>query len=94
MAHIEKCIKDLLTKSGKKPASEHAAVWVPDSEANACMVCQKSQFNLVNRRVSKFKVFFATFFDTLFISASLPKMWICSLWKLFDKKVFIAKPVI
>jgi hypothetical protein len=50
MAHIEKCIKDLLRKSGKKPASEHAAVWVPDSEAPSCMVCKKSQFTLVNRR--------------------------------------------
>ena len=51
MAHIEKCVKDLLVKSGKKAASEHAAVWVPDSEATCCMVCKKSQFNLVNRRV-------------------------------------------
>jgi hypothetical protein len=51
MAHINKCIKDLLEKSGKKPANEHAAVWVPDSEAVVCMVCTKSQFNVLNRRV-------------------------------------------
>ena len=52
MAHINKCIKDLLEKSGKKASSEHAAVWVPDSEAVVCMVCTKSQFNVLNRRVS------------------------------------------
>ncbi|XP_059098625.1 pleckstrin homology domain-containing family F member 2-like isoform X6 [Tigriopus californicus] len=50
MAHIEKCVKDLLNKSGKKPLNEHAAVWVPDSEAPVCMLCKKSQFSLVNRR--------------------------------------------
>jgi len=50
MAHIDKCIRDLLQKSGKTAASEHAAVWVPDSEANTCMVCRKSQFTIVNRR--------------------------------------------
>merc|ERR1719483_892047 len=34
----------------KKAASDHAAVWVPDSEANSCMVCKKSNFNVINRR--------------------------------------------
>lgn len=37
---------------GKKPLGEHAAVWVPDAEANVCMHCNKSQFNVLNRRVS------------------------------------------
>ncbi len=50
MAHIEKCVSDLLSKSGKKAALEHAAVWVPDAEATTCMVCHKTQFTLVNRR--------------------------------------------
>jgi len=50
MVHINKCIKDLLEKGGKKPADEHAAVWVPDSAASACMTCQKSQFSMINRR--------------------------------------------
>jgi len=50
MAHINKCIQDLLRKSGKKAVDEHAAVWVPDSEANTCMHCKKVQFTLVNRR--------------------------------------------
>jgi len=50
MAHIEACIRDLLNKSGKKAAMEHAAVWVPDAEANVCMVCKKSQFTVLNRR--------------------------------------------
>lgn len=50
MAHINKCIEDLLKKSGKKASDSHAAVWVPDSEANMCMHCKKVQFTLVNRR--------------------------------------------
>lgn len=29
MAHINKCVEDLLRKSGKKPNNTHAAVWVP-----------------------------------------------------------------
>ena len=33
--------KDLLRKSGKKAVDEHAAVWVPDSEAGTCMHCKK-----------------------------------------------------
>ena len=44
------CIEDLLKKSGKKAADEHAAVWVPDAEAQTCMHCKKVQFTLVNRR--------------------------------------------
>jgi len=50
MAHIDACIRDLLNKSGKKASNEHAAVWVPDAEANTCMVCKKAQFTLMNRR--------------------------------------------
>ena len=53
MAHIDKCIRDLLHKSGKKAAHDHAAPWVPDTEASICMVCNKSQFTLINRRVSE-----------------------------------------
>lgn len=50
MAHITKCIEDLLRKSGKKPVETHAAVWVPDNETNICMHCKKSQFTVLNRR--------------------------------------------
>ncbi|KAM3963206.1 pleckstrin homology and FYVE domain containing family member rush hour isoform 2-T2 [Aphomia sociella] len=50
MAHIEKCIEDLLRKSGKQPPSVHAAVWVPDNEASICMHCKKTQFTVLNRR--------------------------------------------
>lgn len=50
MAHINKCIEELLRKSGKKAVKDHAAVWVPDSEASACMNCKKSQFTMLNRR--------------------------------------------
>ncbi|XP_022201227.2 pleckstrin homology domain-containing family F member 2 isoform X2 [Nilaparvata lugens] len=50
MAHINKCIEDLLRKSGKKAVEVHAAVWVPDSEAAVCMHCKKAQFTVLNRR--------------------------------------------
>ncbi|XP_037082375.1 pleckstrin homology domain-containing family F member 2-like [Pollicipes pollicipes] len=50
MAHINKCVDDLLKKSGKLGATDHAAVWVPDTEASGCMHCKKSQFTLINRR--------------------------------------------
>uniref|UniRef100_A0A8W7NYL8 FYVE-type domain-containing protein n=1 Tax=Anopheles coluzzii TaxID=1518534 RepID=A0A8W7NYL8_ANOCL len=50
MAHINKCIEDLLRKSGKKPVETHAAVWVPDSEATICMHCKKTHFTMINRR--------------------------------------------
>ncbi|XP_017769556.1 PREDICTED: pleckstrin homology domain-containing family F member 2 isoform X2 [Nicrophorus vespilloides] len=50
MAHITKCIEDLLRKSGKKAVEEHAAVWVPDGDASTCMHCRKTQFTFVNRR--------------------------------------------
>ena len=35
----------------KTPAKEHAAVWVPDSEAQFCMHCLKAKFTTMNRRV-------------------------------------------
>nr|CAG4644371.1 EOG090X0FI9 [Lepidurus arcticus] len=50
MAHINKCVEDLLRKSGKKPIDEHAAVWVPDAEATVCMHCKRTQFTVINRR--------------------------------------------
>lgn len=37
---------------GKKAVEVHAAVWVPDGEAPVCMHCKKTQFTLINRRVS------------------------------------------
>lgn len=50
MLHIERCVHDILTKGGKKAATEHAAVWIPDGEALKCMVCQKTQFSVLQRR--------------------------------------------
>ena len=43
------CIKNLLKKSGRKAAENHAAVLVPLSMANTCMICKKEEFTLVNR---------------------------------------------
>lgn len=50
MAHINKCIEDLLRKSGKKPAASHAAVWIPDADARICMHCKRTAFSLLSRR--------------------------------------------
>ncbi|XP_017006670.2 pleckstrin homology domain-containing family F member 1 homolog [Drosophila takahashii] len=50
MAHINKCVEDLLRKSGKKPVENHAAVWVPDTEASVCMHCKRTQFTFIQRR--------------------------------------------
>ncbi|XP_008429021.1 pleckstrin homology domain-containing family F member 2 [Poecilia reticulata] len=50
MNHIGKCVRELLQKSGKSPTGEHAAVWVPDSEATVCMRCKKVKFTPVSRR--------------------------------------------
>ncbi|EFP09395.1 hypothetical protein CRE_25540 [Caenorhabditis remanei] len=50
MLHIERCVSDLLERGNKQAATAHAAVWIPDGEATKCMVCGKTQFNLVQRR--------------------------------------------
>ncbi|GFS31758.1 pleckstrin homology domain-containing family F member 2 [Trichonephila inaurata madagascariensis] len=50
MVHINKCVEELLKKTGKKPSLEHAAVWIPDAEASICMHCRKTQFTVINRR--------------------------------------------
>lgn len=51
MAHINKCVQDLLKKQGKqRPDVEDSPVWVPDGEARMCMSCNKSEFNMINRR--------------------------------------------
>jgi len=49
MAHINKCVQDLLTKSGKTPSLETSPVWIPDSDAKACMLCNTA-FTVLNRR--------------------------------------------
>ncbi|KAK3801449.1 hypothetical protein RRG08_053088 [Elysia crispata] len=51
MAHIRKCVEDLLTQRGvSRSCSTDSPVWVPDSEAKNCMHCSKSEFSMVNRR--------------------------------------------
>lgn len=37
---------------GKKPVEHHSPVWVPDNEANICMHCKRTQFTMLQRRVS------------------------------------------
>lgn len=46
---------NLLVSGGKKPVEHHAAVWVPDNEANVCMHCKRTQFTMLVRRVSSSK---------------------------------------
>lgn len=50
MAHINKCINDLLKKTGQRPSGEEAAVWVPDQSASVCMLCQKTKFTALIRK--------------------------------------------
>lgn len=51
MAHITRCIHDLITKHGRKSLPvDPSPVWVPDSEAPVCMHCKNSEFNVINRR--------------------------------------------
>lgn len=44
--------KTFFILGGKKAVEVHAAVWVPDGDAPVCMHCKKTQFTLINRRVS------------------------------------------
>ncbi|CAG5119490.1 unnamed protein product, partial [Candidula unifasciata] len=50
MAHIRKCVNDLLARSIQQCTTNDSPVWVPDSEAKTCMHCRKSEFTVVNRR--------------------------------------------
>ena len=65
---------------GKKAAKDHAAVWVPDSEAPVCMVCTKTKFSAITRRVWSCLVPFCgvEWVDEFFCVASLSKVWIGS----------------
>ncbi|XP_072452306.1 pleckstrin homology domain-containing family F member 1 isoform X3 [Chiloscyllium punctatum] len=50
MKHINKCIKQLLEKTGKAPSTEHAAPWIPDKMTEICMRCTQKKFNTLIRR--------------------------------------------
>ncbi|ESO05494.1 hypothetical protein HELRODRAFT_77354, partial [Helobdella robusta] len=51
MAHITRCIQELHKTRGKKSmVTEASPVWVPDNNADVCMRCRKSEFNVINRR--------------------------------------------
>jgi hypothetical protein len=43
---------EYFSSAGKQPLTEHAAVWIPDNEATLCMLCRKTKFTTLNRRVS------------------------------------------
>jgi len=51
MTHICRCVESLLRNGGHMASNqEHAAVWVPDSEANRCMCCHNTHFTVIQRR--------------------------------------------
>ncbi|KAK0398627.1 hypothetical protein QR680_002681 [Steinernema hermaphroditum] len=50
MQHIDRCVQDLIKRGGKVAATEHAAVWIPDSEADNCMCCYSARFSVLQRR--------------------------------------------
>jgi len=44
---------NIVTADGRKMTdAEPSPVWVPDSEAPKCMHCLKSEFTVINRRVT------------------------------------------
>ncbi|KAI6223554.1 hypothetical protein M3Y99_01454100 [Aphelenchoides fujianensis] len=49
MSHIIRCVENLLRR-GRQPATDHAAVWIPDGEAEKCMCCRNVTFTILNRR--------------------------------------------
>lgn len=96
----------LFVIGGKKPVEHHAAVWVPDNEANVCMHCKRTQFTMLVRRVSSrhfntfaynhfsnhlISLFCLSFFVSFVIfAASLPKLWSGSLWAVLIEKILAA----
>lgn len=41
-----------MTEGIQQSTTNDSPVWVPDSDAKTCMHCRKSEFTVVNRRVS------------------------------------------
>ena len=56
------CVTSVIP-AGKKGTTEHAAVWVPDSEASTCMHCLKSKFTAINRRVSTLQLYYCLMYS-------------------------------
>ncbi|CAJ0928875.1 unnamed protein product, partial [Mesorhabditis belari] len=50
MMHIVRCVTDLQNGGSNNSGAAHAPVWIPDNEASRCMVCKRTQFNLMQRR--------------------------------------------
>ncbi|XP_041367562.1 pleckstrin homology domain-containing family F member 2-like isoform X2 [Gigantopelta aegis] len=50
MAHIKKCVNDLLMNGAVDQTGKEAPVWLPDSSAAVCMHCNKYEFSIINRR--------------------------------------------
>lgn len=69
----------------------HAAVWVPDSEANICMHCKKTQFTMLIRRVTlsseNAMLPLNKISYIISILASLSKLRCCGLWAMFFEEI-------
>ncbi|XP_029464309.1 pleckstrin homology domain-containing family F member 1 [Rhinatrema bivittatum] len=50
IGHIEECVRQLLEKTGRQPAQEHAAPWIPDRATDICMRCTQTKFSAFTRR--------------------------------------------
>ena len=52
-----------ITEGNSNSNIEHAAPWLPDNLSNQCMHCKKTQFTVINRRVSVIHSFIYFFFQ-------------------------------
>lgn len=50
MSHLQQCIYGMHRNFMKDANLEPSPIWVPDTSAPVCMVCEKTTFTLVSRR--------------------------------------------
>ncbi|XP_037675650.1 pleckstrin homology domain-containing family F member 1 [Choloepus didactylus] len=50
IGHIEECVRRQLLATGRRPATEHAAPWIPDKATDICMRCTQTRFSALTRR--------------------------------------------
>lgn len=88
MAHIQKCITSLGTGDRNQVGPKDLApVWISDDSAPFCMLCTKTKFTFLTRRVSSANQIRCWVYTVL---APLQEMWICHLRELFHQEVHAA----
>ncbi|XP_007887590.1 pleckstrin homology domain-containing family F member 1 [Callorhinchus milii] len=50
LKHINRCVEQLMEKTGRKQSTEHAAPWIPDKMTEICMRCTQTKFNAMVRK--------------------------------------------